>query len=145
MDRMRKTPDHRQAGFTLIELLVVIAILGLLIGLVAPAALQQLGSSRQKVAQQTITRLGSFLEVYRLDVGSYPTSEQGLAVLINRPSGVRGWNGPYVRGDQGALDPWGNAFVYRSPSQRPGREYDLISLGSDGRPGGQGEAADVSN
>ncbi len=142
---MRKTPDHRQAGFTLIELLVVIAILGLLIGLVAPAALQQLGSSRQKVAQQTITRLGSFLEVYRLDVGSYPTSEQGLAVLINRPSGVRGWNGPYVRGDQGALDPWGNAFVYRSPSQRPGREYDLISLGSDGRPGGQGEAADVSN
>ena len=145
MDRTREPPDDRQAGFTLIELLVVIAILGLLIGLVAPAALQQLGSSRQKVAQQTIARLGSFLEVYRLDVGSYPTSEQGLAVLINRPSGVRGWNGPYIRGDQGALDPWGNAFVYRSPSQRPGREYDLISLGSDGRPGGQGEAADVAN
>ena len=145
MQRTRNPADERQAGFTLIELLVVIAILGLLIGLVAPAAIQQLSSSRQKVAQQTIARLGSFLEVYRLDVGSYPTSEQGLSVLTSRPSGVRGWNGPYIRGDQGVLDPWGNAFVYRSPSQRPGREYDITSLGSDGRSGGQGEAADVSN
>src|SRR5579884_3345975 len=87
------------AGFTLLEILVVIAILGLLIGLVAPAALRQLGGARISVAKQSVERIGSILDMYKLDVGNYPTTEQGLQALVTDPSGVSGWNGPYVKGN----------------------------------------------
>ena len=127
------------AGFTLLEILVVVAILGLLIGLVAPAALRQLGGARASVAKQSIERLSSVLDLYKLDVGGYPTTEQGLLALNARPSGSAGWNGPYLKGDGQPLDPWNRPYVYRSPASRPGREFDLCSRGPNAAPDGAAE------
>lgn len=121
-----------QAGFTLLEILVVIAILGLLIGLVAPAALRQLGGARVSIAHQAIERLGGVLDMYKLDTGSYPTSQAGLAALIAAPGGTPGWNGPYVKGADVPLDPWNHPFTYAAPSGRAGHEYDLCSRGPNG-------------
>jgi general secretion pathway protein G len=126
---------RRERGFTLLELLVVLAILGLLIGLVAPAALRQLGSAKEKIAHQSIERIAAVLDIYKLDIGSYPTSDQGLQALISRPQGVSNWSGPYVKGSKLPQDPWGHPFLYRSPSQRPDHEFDLYSLGPTGQPG----------
>jgi general secretion pathway protein G len=129
---------QRERGFTLLELLVVLAILGLLIGLVAPAALRQLGSAKEK-----IERLASVLDIYKLDVGVYPTTDQGLQALITKPQGVTRWSGPYLKGDKLPEDPWGRPFQYRSPSQRPDHEFDLYSLGPTGQTGGSTDAAAV--
>jgi general secretion pathway protein G len=137
--------EGRQRGFTLLELLVVLAILGLLIGLVAPAALRQLGSAKEKIAHQSIERLASVLDIYKLDVGIYPTTEQGLQALLTRPEGVEHWSGPYLKGDTVPEDPWGHPFLYRMPSQRPGHDYDLYSLGPTGKPGGAGSDAEIDN
>jgi general secretion pathway protein G len=124
--------DADQSGFTLLELLVVIAIIGLLVGLVAPAALRQLGGARASVAKQSIERLGSVLDMYKLDVGSYPSTTDGLQALVTRPSDAPSWNGPYLQAhDNGLLDPWNHPYVYRVPSQRSGRDYDLCSHGAD--------------
>jgi len=117
-----------QRGFTLLELLVVIAILGLLIGLVAPAALRQLGSARTSVAKQSIERISSILDMYKLDVGSYPSTDQGLHALVEQPTGVGSWNGPYVKGAV-PVDPWNHPYVYREPSSRSGHDFDLCSNG----------------
>jgi general secretion pathway protein G len=136
---------RRQRGFTLLELLVVLAILGLLIGLVAPAALRQLGSAKEKIAYQSIERLAGVLDIYKVDVGTYPTTEQGLLALIARPSGVTLWRGPYLKGDKVPEDPWGRAFIYHNPSQRAGHEYDLYSLGPTGQAGGTSESAMILN
>ncbi|MCK1545715.1 type II secretion system major pseudopilin GspG [Bradyrhizobium sp. 179] len=125
-------------GFTLLELLVVVAILGLLIGLVAPVALRQLGGARVSIAQQSIERLGTILEMYKLDVGGFPTTEQGLQALITRPASAPRWNGPYVKGDVVPVDAWGRPYIYRSPSQRHGRDYDLCSKGDSGDSSGNG-------
>jgi general secretion pathway protein G len=133
------------SGFTLLELLVVLAILALLIGLVAPAAIRQLGSAKHKVAIQEISRLAGILDLYRLDVGSYPTTDQGLDALINRPPNMQSWNGPYMKDPSGINDPWGRRFIYVSPSQRAGHDYDLSTLGADGQSGGDGENADIIN
>ncbi len=122
---------RREEGFTLLELLVVIAILAMLIGLVAPAALRQLGGARVSVARQSIERLAGVLDLYKLDMGGYPTSEQGLQALLVRPSGAATWNGPYVNGANVPVDPWNRAYVYRSPASRTGHEYDLCSHGPD--------------
>jgi len=131
---------HRlaEAGFTLLEILVVIVILGLLIGLVAPAALRQLGGARVSVAHQSIARLGAVLDMYKLDVGTYPSTDDGLQALVQKPAAVNNWNGPYVQSSTVPVDPWSHAYVYRMPSQRPGHEYDLCSLG----PNGQASASD---
>jgi len=120
-----------QGGFTLLEILVVIAILGLLIGLVAPAALRQLGGARTSVARQSIERLASVLDLYKLDVGTYPTTDQGLSALSVRPSGITAWSGPYLKGDAQPLDPWSHAYTYASPG-RAGREFELCSRGQNG-------------
>jgi general secretion pathway protein G len=142
---LAEDPHQRQRGFTLLELLVVLAILGLLIGLVAPAALRQLESSKEKIAHQSIERIAGVLDIYKLDVGAYPTTEQGLLALIAPPSGVTRWNGPYLKGENVPQDPWGRPFIYHNPSQRAGHEYDLYSLGRTGQPGGTGDAATILN
>jgi len=133
-------PRYREHGFTLLELLVVLAIIGLLVGLVAPAALHQLGSAKEKIAHQSIERITSVLDMYKLDVGSYPTTDQGLQALISRPPGLARWDGPYMKGSKIPEDPWGRPFQYRSPSQRPGHEFDLYSLGPSGQSGGTAAA-----
>jgi len=127
---------HDDRGFTLLELLVVIAILGLLIGLVAPAALRQLGNARTSVAKQSIERIASVLDMYKLDVGSYPSSDQNLRALVERPTDVPNWSGPYVKGSV-PVDPWNHPYVYRNPSVRSGHEFDLCSEGPSGTGGDQ--------
>ncbi len=137
----RGRPQHpdaasaSDAGFTLLEILVVVAILGLLIGLVAPAALRQLGGARTSVARQSIERLASVLDLYKLDLGSYPTTEQGLQALAVQPAGAQGWTGPYLKGAASPADPWNRPYLYRSPSTRGGHDYDLCSRGPDAQAG----------
>ncbi len=130
--RNDRTLDSREAGFTLLEILVVIAILGLLIGLVAPAALRQLGTAKGNVAKQSIERLSSVLDMYKLDVGAYPSTDQGLVALNARPGSLAGWNGPYLKGDGQPVDPWNHPYLYRSPATRAGHEFDLCSRGPNG-------------
>ena len=127
--RQPRAPRASDAGFTLLELLVVIAILGLLIGLVAPAALRQLAGAKTSVAKQSIERLASVLDLYKLDVGSYPSTDQGLGALVERPADAAAWNGPYIKGGRVPVDPWSHPYVYRSPSDRGGLDYDLCSPG----------------
>jgi general secretion pathway protein G len=136
---------RRQRGFTLLELLVVIAILGLLIGLVAPRVMTLFGNAKQKIAQQSIAQLVDVLEFYKLDVGAYPTDDQGLQALITQPSGIANWHGPYLKDSKVPMDPWGRPFVYHTPSNRGGHAYDLYTLGAAGQPGGSGENASVFN
>ncbi len=128
----------RSAGFTLLEILVVIAILGLLIGLVAPAALRQLSGARNSVAKQSIERISAVLDLYKLDIGAYPGTDQGLAALVVRPPQVNGWNGPYLKGDAVPMDPWNRPWIYRNPSERRGHDFDLCSLGPNGTATGGG-------
>jgi len=128
-------------GFTLLELLVVMVIIGLLAAYVGPRYFSQLGKSERGTAKAQIEGLAKALDAYRLDTGHYPTTEQGLAVLFNKPNDEPKWNGPYLQ-KQVPADPWGQPYVYRSPGQ--GGDFDLTSNGKDGQPGGEGEAADVS-
>jgi general secretion pathway protein G len=129
-------------GFTLLELLVVVAIIGLLAGIVAPRYFGQLGKSEVGTARAQIDALEKAIDQYRLDTGHYPSTEQGLAALVARPQNEPKWAGPYLR-KAVPPDPWGNPFIYRTPGQKG--DYDVISYGKDGRPGGTGEDADLSN
>lgn len=131
-----------QRGFTLLELLVVMVIIGLLAGYVAPRYFSQLGKSEVKAAQAQISSLERALDTYRLDVGRYPTTEQGLKALMERPQGEAKWQGPYLQKNVPA-DPWGNPYQYKSPGDKG--EYELVSFGKDGQPGGSGDAADISH
>jgi len=131
---------HKETGFTLLELLVVIVIIGLLAGYVAPRYFAQIGKSEVKVAQAQIDGLGKALDQYRLDTGHYPTTEQGLAVLMERPSNEAKWDGPYLK-KAVPPDPWDKPYIYRYPGEHG--DYDLYSYGKDGQPGGSGENADI--
>lgn len=130
-----------QRGFTLLELLVVIVIIGLLAAYVGPRYFAQLGKSERGTAKAQIEGLAKALDTYRLDTGRYPTTEQGLGALVVRPQDEPKWTGPYLQKAVPA-DPWGRPYVYRSPGQSD--DFDLSSLGKDGLPGGEGDAADVS-
>jgi len=129
-------------GFTLLELLVVMVIIGLLAGYVGPKYFSQIGKSEVKAARAQIDSLGKSIDQFRLDTGHFPTAEQGLAALVTRPPNENKWDGPYLT--KGVpLDPWGNAYIYKIPGTHG--DYDLISYGKDGQPGGEGEAADITN
>ncbi len=137
---MHRRPT-RSTGFTLLEILVVLVILGLMASLVGPQVFKQLSGSKTKAAALQIEELSSALDLYRLEVGKYPTSEQGLDALISKPRNVENWNGPYLKKKVIRQDPWGNDFHYRAPGQNG--EFDLWSLGADNREGGEGEDQDV--
>lgn len=140
--RGSSAPARRARGFTLIELLVVLAILTLLAGLVGPRVLNQLGGAKSKTAGVQISDLDKSLELFKLDVGRYPTSEEGLDALVKRPGNANGWAGPYLKGGV-PQDPWGRPYRYTNPGPNGGIE--ILSLGADGAPGGDGENADVRN
>ena len=134
---------EHQAGFTLIEMLVVLVIIGLVMGLVGPRVLNYLSEARVKAARLQIASFSNSLDLFYLDIGRYPSTQEGLAALVRRPPGVDIWNGPYLKGTAVPADPWRNNFVYASPGAHGA--YDLMSYGSDGRDGGTGSAADITN
>lgn len=134
--------SNRQGGFTLMELLVVLAILGLLMSLVGPRVLNQLGGAKTKTAAIQIKDLEQSLEMYKLDVGRFPSTEQGLNALVTKPADVVGWNGPYLKSDV-PVDPWKREYHYKYPGERG--ELDIFTFGQNGSPGGEGEDSDVGN
>ena len=133
---------RKNAGFTLLELLVVVVIIGLLAGFVAPRYFGQVGKSEVNVAKAQLDALEKALDQYRLDTGRYPSAELGLKALVERPPSDPKWNGPYLR-KAIPLDPWGKPYLYRIPGEKG--EFDLLSFGKDGQPGGSGENADITN
>lgn len=135
--------SRRAQGFTLLELLVVIVIIGLLAAYVGPKYFSQLGKSEVTVAKAQIEAFEKSLDTYRLDVGRYPSAEEGLNALLVAPASAGAkWNGPYLK--KGIpLDPWGRPYLYRAPGAKG--EYEIVSLGKDGQPGGEGETADITS
>lgn len=132
----------RSSGFTLLELLVVMVIIGMLVGYVAPKFFSQIGKSEVKTARAQIDGLEKSLDQFRLDVGHYPPTEQGLAALNERPSGEARWAGPYLK-KKLPKDPWGHDYIYKFPGDHG--DYDLFSYGKDGQLGGTGEDEDIVN
>ncbi|MBZ0224346.1 MAG: type II secretion system major pseudopilin GspG [Dokdonella sp.] len=136
--------DNR--GFTLIEILVVVVILGILAAIVVPKVMDRPGEARIVKAHQDISSIGSALNLYKLDNYAYPSTEQGLEALIAKPTGqpeAANWKGPYLQARSVPKDPWGRPYQYASPGQHG--DFDISSFGADGKPGGEGEAADVDN
>ena len=132
---------HGQQGFTLIELLVVLVILGLLAGLVGPQVLRYTGSAKSDTAKLQIEELGAGLDLYHLEIGRYPTTDEGLKALVEQPTGLNKWNGPYLKKKNIPTDPWGNDYHYKYPGEQG--VYDLYSLGNDNMDGGEGNDADI--
>ena len=139
----RQTKHRRQRGFTLVELLVVLVILGLIAAFAAPQVIKYLGSAKTDAAAIQIERLSSILDLYRLEVGRYPTTEEGLQALVERPPGVDKWNGPYIKKADALTDPWGRSYEYQSPGEHG--DYDLFTPGADGSVGGDGEDQDITS
>lgn len=136
------SPARLHRGFTLLELLVVMVIIGLLAAYVGPRYFSQIGKSEVKTARAQIAALEKALDQYRLDVGSYPSTEQSLTALVTRPANLPRWDGPYLSKSV-PLDPWGRPYVYKAPGEHG--DFDLSSLGRDGRPGGEGTDVDITN
>jgi len=140
---MRQNSAFKEhGGFTLLELLVVMVIIGLLAGYVGPKYFSQIGKSETKVARAQLDALEKALDQYRLDTGHYPAPESGLAALIQKPPNEAKWDGPYLKKIV-PMDPWGRPYIYKVPGEHG--EYDLVSYGKDGQPGGTGEASDIVN
>jgi general secretion pathway protein G len=136
-------PSSREDGFTLIELLVVLGIIALLAALVAPQVIRYLGTARTDTARAQLKNLESAVELYYLDTGTYPSSENGLQALVAAPTGLASWKGPYLKKKEALFDPWGKPYQYRAPGQHG--NVDLFTLGRDGREGGDGEDKDIAN
>jgi general secretion pathway protein G len=132
---------YRDAGFTLIELMIVIGILGLMAYMVAPRLMGVMGKAKPKIALTDIKNLETALDLFYLDVGRYPSEEEGLKVLTQKPDNLPNWGGPYLK--KAAKDPWGREYIYKFPGENG--PYDLMSYGADGQPGGEGENADITN
>jgi general secretion pathway protein G len=137
---MKEKRRNREKGFTLFEILVVVIIIGLLAALVGPRLFGKVSTAKQKATKAQIELFGTALDTYRLDVGRYPTTEEGLKALREKPSGAEGWQGPYLPKEI-PTDPWNRAYVYKSPGEHG--DYDLISYGLDGAEGGEGENLDI--
>jgi general secretion pathway protein G len=132
-----------QAGFTLVEMLVVLVIIGLIMGLVGPRVLSYLSDSRVKAARLQIESFSNSLDLFYVDTGRYPTTQEGLGALLQRPPGADRWSGPYLRGNSVPNDPWGNPYVYRSPGAHGA--YDLVSYGSKGLEGGESSESEIAS
>lgn len=130
-------------GFTLLELLVVLAIMGMLAAIIAPQVIKYLGTSKTQTAKVQINNVVSALELFRLDVGRYPTQQEGLESLVVAAPTAPNWNGPYLKKDSALRDPWGTGYIYQNPGQHG--EIDVFTLGQDKAPGGTGEAQDVGS
>lgn len=147
MDKnFRVAPLIKRRGFTLIEVLVVVVILAILAAVVVPRVMDRPGQARQTAAKQGIQSIMTALKMYHLDNFSYPDSGQGLAALVTQPAGLpegANWSGPYL--DAIPVDPWGRPYLYLNPGVHGSNDVDVYSLGSDGQPGGEGEAADIGN
>jgi general secretion pathway protein G len=126
-----------------VEILVVLTIIGLMMALVGPRVLNYLGESKVKTAKIQIQSFASALDLFYLDAGRYPSSQEGLGALVQPASGIAAWNGPYLKGGSVPTDPWGKPYVYRSPGQHG--QYDVVSYGADGQEGGTGTAADITS
>jgi general secretion pathway protein G len=138
-----KNWKRNDGGFTLVELLVVLGIIALLMALVAPQVIRYLSDAKSDTAVAQLKNIESALELYYLDTGEYPTNEAGTRSLVEQPPNAKGWRGPYLKREQGLLDPWGKEYVYRLPGEHGA--YDLYSLGRDEALGGDGENQDVVN
>jgi general secretion pathway protein G len=138
-----KKDDGSQAGFTLLELLVVLAILGLLAAIVGPQVIKYLDSSKSQTARVQAKNVVAALNLFKLDASRFPTQEEGVAALVKKPAGVPNWNGPYLPDPSAIMDPWGRTYLLRIPGEHG--DVDVYSLGSDGQPGGTGEAKDVGS
>jgi general secretion pathway protein G len=136
--------SSRERGFSLLELLAVLVILGILAGIFAPKFLGQAESAKRKAAKLEIDQIGQSLDLYKLEIGRYPTSQEGLAALVTAPSGTSSWNGPYLKKTSVPKDPWGNEYKYVSPGDQ-NRPYDIVSLGGDGKEGGDGDGKDITS
>jgi general secretion pathway protein G len=134
--RRARRRTHGEAGFTLVEMLVVITIIGLIMALVGPRVLNYLSESKAKTALIQIESFSSALDLFYLDNGRYPTSNEGLTALVRRPPNAGGWNGPYLKSGSVPADPWGRAYLYRAPADR--EPYEIVSLGASGQPNGTG-------
>ncbi|MES2161410.1 MAG: type II secretion system major pseudopilin GspG [Pseudomonadota bacterium] len=136
-------PARAAAGFTLLELLVVLVVMGMLAAILTPQVMNMMSGAKSDAAGLQIETLTTALNYYQIDVGAYPSQEQGLKALLQRPPEVQNWRGPYIRKEQHLLDPWRRPFLY----QVPGRNgpFDLTTLGADGKEGGEGENADIGN
>jgi general secretion pathway protein G len=137
---MKRENRKSEQGFTLIEILVVIIIIGLLAALVGPRLFGKVGMAKLKAAKAQIELFGTAFDAFRLDTGRYPTTEEGLKSLREKPSGIENWEGPYLPKEI-PVDPWGKPYVYKSPGEHG--DYDLISYGLDGAEGGEGENQDI--
>ena len=138
----KRHPHRKAGGFTLLELLVVMVIIGLLVGYVGPKYFAQIGKSEVKATRAQINALGKALDQFRLDNGHYPSTEEGLTALVQRPANEPKWDGPYLS-KAVPPDPWGKPYVFTMPGEHD--EYDLLSYGKDGNPGGEGENTDITN
>ena len=138
-----KARQHREAGLTLLELLIVIAILGVLAAVAGPPLLRYFSKAKSDVARLQLDQIDAAIDLFRLDVGRPPTQQETLAALIQRPSGLTKWRGPYLKKQATLVDPWGRQFLYRQPGRHGA--YDLYSLGADNAEGGEGENRDVTN
>ena len=137
---MKTIVRHRSSqGFSLIEIIVVITIIGLIVGWAATRIFGQGDLAQARIAKSKITALGGALDLYKLDTGKYPNTNDGLKALVSAPSGVTNWNGPYVPNAEELKDPWKNELIYRSPGS-DNRPYEILSMGSDGKEGGEGAA-----
>jgi len=137
-----KSQSAISKGFTLTELLIVLVIIGLLAALVGPVLYQRINPAKQSAARAQIENFMTALDSYFIDLGKFPTTQQGLAALRNRPDGETRWSGPYLKKELPA-DPWGNVYVYRAPGRNGG--YEIVSYGADGKEGGEGDNADVNS